>query len=111
MRGSVGRRTRSTPELILEQLEERCVPSLYTLAVPGAYGTFAEGINNSGQIVGSYDAGGQHYHGFLLNQGSYTTLDPPGSSPSFFGLTGAHGINDSGQIVGVLPESLQSLNR
>jgi probable HAF family extracellular repeat protein len=34
-------------------------------------------------------------HGFLLDQGSYSTLDVPGSD-----WTEAHGINASGQIVG-----------
>jgi probable HAF family extracellular repeat protein len=34
-------------------------------------------------------------HGFLLDQGSYTTLDVPGSSYTF-----ATGVNASGQIVG-----------
>ena len=34
-------------------------------------------------------------HGFLLSNGSYTTLDVPSST-----LTTAHGINTSGQIVG-----------
>jgi hypothetical protein len=44
--------------------------------------------------VGFYfDATGKH--GFLLDHGSYTTLDMPG----FFD-TEPSGINDSGQIVG-----------
>jgi len=38
--------------------------------------TVAYGINNSGQIVGSYtNASGAH--GFLLSGGTYTTLDDP----------------------------------
>jgi probable HAF family extracellular repeat protein len=63
-----------------------------TLDVPGATGTgtSARGINASGQIVGCY---GEHV--FLLDHGSYTTLDVPGSS-----WTQANGINASGQIVG-----------
>jgi probable HAF family extracellular repeat protein len=44
--------------------------------------------------VGYYsDAAGTH--GFLLDQGNYTTLDVPGS-----GFTYATGINASGQVVG-----------
>jgi probable HAF family extracellular repeat protein len=35
-------------------------------------------------------------HGFLYDQGSYTTLDAPGGSGAIFAL----GINTSGQIVG-----------
>ena len=41
----------------------------------GSTYTFANGINDSGQIVGEYyDAGGTQ-HGFLLDNGIYTTLD------------------------------------
>ena len=39
-------------------------------------GTLASGMNDTGQIVGTYaDASG--VHGFLLSGGSYTTLDDP----------------------------------
>jgi probable HAF family extracellular repeat protein len=40
-------------------------------------GTFAWGINASGQIVGSYGDASIFYHGFLYSGGSYTTLDGP----------------------------------
>ena len=68
-----------------------------TLEVPGSSkaSAVALGINASGQIVGSYGDAAGKYHGFLLDQGSYTTLDVPGSSATY-----AQGINDSGQIVG-----------
>jgi len=46
--------------------------------------------------VGYYWGGAFHGHGFLLDQGSYTTLDVPGAFWS-----SAEGINDAGQIVGV----------
>jgi uncharacterized membrane protein len=47
--------------------------SYTTLNVPGAIDTLAFGINDSGQIVGWYiDAAGAY--GFLLDQGNYTTL-------------------------------------
>jgi probable HAF family extracellular repeat protein len=65
-----------------------------TLAVPGATDTTAEGINNSGQIVGYY-SGSDGTHGFLYSGGAYAKLDA--SSP---GITRAGGINNSGQIVG-----------
>ena len=65
-----------------------------TIDVPGSTNSQAAGINNSGQIVGGYFAGGRN-HGFLLSGGVYTTLDVPGSAG-----TTALGINDSGQIVG-----------
>ena len=66
-----------------------------TLDVPGAILTQANGINDSGQIVGYYYDAASYQHGFLLDQGSYTTLDVPGSYGTY-----AHGINAAGQIVG-----------
>src|SRR5262249_61130220 len=58
-------------------------------------GTLASGINDTGQIVGTYaDASG--VHGFLLSGGSYTPLDEP-LAPQ---LTIAFGINAAGRIVG-----------
>src|SRR5262249_57358969 len=53
----------------------------------------AKGINASGRMVGRY-FDGNSLHGFLLNNGTYTTLDDP------VGPTQAFGINDAGQIVG-----------
>jgi probable HAF family extracellular repeat protein len=71
-----------------------------TFDVPGSSSVFwtqASGINASGQIVGSFDL-----HGFLLDQGSYTILDPPSAIPNeAIGGDQATGINASGQIVGV----------
>ena len=50
------------------------------------------GINNAGNVVGSYD----NQHGFLYHNGTYTTFDDP------LGVNGtvAQGINDNGLIVG-----------
>jgi probable HAF family extracellular repeat protein len=60
------------------------------------------GINNRGQMVGSYiDADGA-YHGFVRSRrGRVTTLpDVPGADP-MVGGTQPGAINDSGQIVGL----------
>jgi hypothetical protein len=71
-------------------------------------GTSASGINNTGQIVGSYSVIGvspitHQGYGFIYNRqdGTYTTLDDPlavhgGVVPG----TSAQGINDVGQVVG-----------
>jgi uncharacterized membrane protein len=65
---------------------------------PGAVGrTVAFGLNNSGQIVGSYSFQSGGSHGFLYDQGEFTTLDVPFSGAN---NTGARGINDVGEIVG-----------
>src|SRR5262245_58454771 len=71
--------------------------SFTTLDVPGSSkaSAIALGINASGQIVGSYYDAAYLHHGFLLDQGGYTTLDVPGAN-----YTHARRINASGQIVG-----------
>jgi hypothetical protein len=53
------------------------VQTYTTLDDPSATaGTFAQGINSSGQIVGNYhDNQGSGLHGFLLRGGTYATLD------------------------------------
>jgi len=68
-------------------------------------GTDAYGINNAGQIVGSYEvlnrAGVFDNHGFLYSGGTYTTLDDPSVVTfNFQRVTVATGINASDQIVG-----------
>jgi probable HAF family extracellular repeat protein len=65
-----------------------------TLEVPGSRSTGVSGINDSGQIVGSYFDSSTD-HSFLFENGSYITLDVPGSSQ-----TSPTGINAAGQIVG-----------
>jgi probable HAF family extracellular repeat protein len=63
--------------------------------VPGSTSTGAAGINNAGQIVGSYNDSTGRRHGFLDTSGVFTTLDFPGST-----FTAPTGINNLGQIVG-----------
>jgi len=65
-----------------------------SLDLPGANPvfTYPHGINDSGQIVGSYN----QIHGFLYTNGVTTNIDFPGS-----GDTDALGINNAGQIVGI----------
>jgi probable HAF family extracellular repeat protein len=58
------------------------------------------GINDSGQVVGSFTTTGQvigsfNEHGFLYSYGSYTLLDVPGVTS-----TTPIGINNAGQVVG-----------
>jgi len=60
--------------------------------VPGADSTFAGGINDTGQIVGSFSS--NFAHGFLKDGVSFTQIDFPNAT------TRAQGINNKGQIVG-----------
>jgi probable HAF family extracellular repeat protein len=71
-----------------------------TIDVPGANFTQAFGINDAGQIVGTFGSS-TGTHGFLDTGGSFTQLDVPGAI-----LTGASGINDAGQIVGSFASSM-----
>jgi len=64
---------------------------------PGAFNTAAFGLNDGGDIVGTYD---NSSHGFLLSQGVFTTIDFPGAIYS-----SAYGINNLGQIVGSYRDS------
>jgi probable HAF family extracellular repeat protein len=62
---------------------------------PGAsFNIQATGINNAGQIVGYYGQTGSP-HAFLFDNGSYTSLDQPGSTD-----TDVLAINNAGQILG-----------
>ena len=62
--------------------------------VPGTSSSIlAEGINDTGQIVGQYFNGG--VRGFRLSGGIFTLIDVPGAR-----FTVPYGINKAGQIVG-----------
>jgi probable HAF family extracellular repeat protein len=64
-------------------------------ADPGTSNPEATAINNGGDIVGGLDDSNGVGHGFLLHDGVYSLIDPPGSL-----YTIVNGINDSGAIVG-----------
>jgi hypothetical protein len=68
--------------------------------LPGSTFTEARGINDRGEIVGDYDAG---RHGFLLSDGTFTTIDSPACPVPFpFGSQIiVYGINNRSQAVGV----------
>jgi probable HAF family extracellular repeat protein len=69
-----------------------------TLAVPGAAMTQAFGINNRGEVVGTYTVGTGNSavtHGFTWWDGKYTTVNYPAASS-----TALNGVNDEGDVVG-----------
>ena len=84
---------------------ETFVPT--TIQYPGSSSTMARGINNSGDVVGTYacslaagctltgEAGAAGSHGFLLQDGVYTRIDVPGGTN-----TVARGISEQGTIIG-----------
>ncbi len=78
--------------------QERVVTYTYTkIDFPGAFITFAFGLNEEGnQVVGNYFDSTFARHAFLLSDGAFSTIDPPGSAFD----NSANNINNSGQIVG-----------
>ncbi len=62
----------------------------------GTFGTQANGINNSNEIVGFYTDTIDSGHGFLLRNGKYVAIDFPASL-----FTECHCINDNGVITGL----------
>ncbi len=70
-----------------------------TIDVPfaGATNTVATGINNLGEVVGSYLDSDGWSHGFTLKEGVFTSFDFPG--PDVLD-TEASAINDAGTLVG-----------
>jgi len=72
-------------------------PTFTTIDYPGAPGSFATDINDSGQVVGEYQYGtrfSQRY-GYLLSDGVFTSITFPGAAH-----TRAVGINRYGDMVG-----------
>ncbi len=67
----------------------------YIPEMPGAIYTFPNGINDAGVIVGYYGTTDRTY-GFVYQNGTYTTLNVPGS----YTQTIAYDISDSGTVVG-----------
>jgi len=68
-----------------------------TIDVPGASATLPMDINDHGQIVGVYGDSDSVPHSFLLEDGSFTTVEVPFPGVVF---TDLEGINNRGQLVG-----------
>jgi hypothetical protein len=54
------------------------------------------GLNDNGEVVGTYTDAGGNMHGFSELGGFYTSFDAPGATT----MTTANGVNDQGDIVG-----------
>lgn len=65
-----------------------------TLDVPGSTSTAARGINNVGQVVGSFTRAGSTI-GFLYSDGIFSHIDVPGAA-----ITMPSGIDSAGRVVG-----------
>jgi uncharacterized membrane protein len=69
-----------------------------TIAHPdaGFYGTVPQGIDNQGRIAGVYSDASDRVHGFVLDDGAYTSVDAPAAP----GNTEVLDIDDRGRLVG-----------
>jgi hypothetical protein len=52
------------------------------ISFPGSTGTFPTGINKRGEIVGCYIIGSVYYDFLRAPDGTFTTINPPGTVPS-----------------------------
>ncbi len=68
--------------------------TLETISFPGALSTGVSGINNNGDVAGSYYDGLKR-HGYVYDGSEYKTIDFPGAAE-----TSLSNINDSGKVVG-----------
>ncbi|MER2513535.1 MAG: hypothetical protein ABTQ25_14145 [Nitrosomonas ureae] len=76
--------------------------SYFTLDVPNSMATFAEGINDSGIVVGFfYDENG--HHGFSYDGITYTVIDNPNALAGSYSGTVISGINNMGIMTGYIP--------
>jgi probable HAF family extracellular repeat protein len=94
-------RRRSARDLRLECLEERRVPSGYTIVNMGSLGGtfgYVGAINNSGEVVGgSALATSGTEHAFLFSHGKMKDLGTLATGP----ISQAYGMNDNGEVVGL----------
>jgi hypothetical protein len=70
------------------------------LVVPESKFTAAWDINPAGDIVGVYQSQDDKLHGFLLREGTYTTIDFPSAPGATVTATRAFGVNARGDVVG-----------
>src|SRR6266508_4552164 len=77
-------------------LSATATAALSVLLTPGAVGTYSNGINDSGVIVGVYYDVNYKGHGFIYHNGQWATLDFINGSTG----SGLIGITNSGAILG-----------
>lgn len=71
--------------------------SVLTISYPGAVNTFANGVNDNGTVVGSFEGTGGS-HGFIYHSGSWAQVDFPGTGG---GASSLVGISNGNVMVGI----------
>jgi uncharacterized membrane protein len=83
----------------------------FDVPFPGTDQSFPLGINDRGQIVGSYHNIQSSWHGFIYDRGQFSSFDFPVQDTDFTDAeTHFSGINNSGQIVGYIDAFLPPHN-
>ena len=72
----------------------------FDVDVPGAALTFAQDINDWGQIAGFYVGNNGNTHGFVFAEGNFYTIEAPTGVGAIPGTVEVTGINNLGQVVG-----------
>src|SRR2546427_11655363 len=70
-----------------------------TFDAPQSIRTLISGINQQGSFVGNYTDTNNRVHGFLMSNGSFTTIDVPVLGPPNFAYSFAISINSKGDMV------------
>ena len=77
-------------------------PSFQTIDVPGASGTQAVGVTDSGVVGGNYYTdNGDETHAFIDRGGQFTEFDYPNTT----GVTSLDGMNNHGTAIGTYVDS------
>jgi probable HAF family extracellular repeat protein len=84
----------------LEQAPQTC--SFQSVQIQKDY-TSVYGINNNGAMVGTYTPASNPQEGFVLLNGTLTSIEWPGAA-----YTNGYGINDNGVVVGSYAKTLMS---
>ena len=79
---------------------------LFITVSPVGLPDLPNGINDAGQIVGTFDVFGGQSLGFLDVGGTYTLFRDPNVPSTGFGFTFARGLTIAGQIVGYMAQTL-----
>src|SRR5689334_14821499 len=72
----------------------------FTDLYPEGHNSYANALNNRGEVAGRYFDSNGHAHGFIYNNGAYVSITAPGAVETY-----ADAINDKGEVAGYYRDS------